>query len=304
MRMPSGRFIVIAVTAIVIAGLANAQDESVLKQRIQTRSEKIVELLKSGAAVEGSDGMLRSRGQLDPQQKQLVDDENKDRQAVFAMIAEKTKVSADEVASMYYERAKVKFPPEMASKTGIGSCNLTPARNADVARLLQYLKQGMNYASQKKYDLALAEFQQARTIDKNFLGLNGNAGAAQLGLKKYADAEASLNAELKLTECLASLNDSQLANFAYFMEVDEKDAGNKREAQAARLKSQLPKAKAEANYNLACAYSLQRQKEPALKALQAAIDAGYSNTRSLNSDPDLGFIRQAPEFRDIVARTR
>jgi tetratricopeptide (TPR) repeat protein len=179
-----------------------------------------------------------------------------------------------------------------------------PAKVADVARLLQYLKQGMTYASQKRYDAALAEFQQALAIDRNFLGLNQNVGAAQLALKKYAEAETSLRAEVKLVDCLAPLNESQLAPFAYYIEVEEKDPQKRRAEQASRLKKDVAKAKADANYNLACLYSVKKDKDPALSALRAAIDAGFSNKQALRSDADLAFIRQTPEFRDIVAKAQ
>ncbi|MEX2264241.1 MAG: DUF1318 domain-containing protein [Bryobacteraceae bacterium] len=290
--------------ALLLAALtALAQDEASLKQRVQGRSQAVVDLLASGAVMEGIDGLLKPNGQLEPPQSQLMQEENKDRQAIFALIAAKSKIPVEDVGELYSKRARAKWPPHAAA-AGLGPCKLSPARNVDAARLLQYLKQGMNYASQKKYDLALAEFQPALAIDRNFLGLNQNVGAAQLALKKYPQAEAAFQAEAKLAECLSPLNEGQLAAFAYFVEVEEKDPVRRKTAQAAKLKTEVARAKAEANYNLACLYSLKRQKEPALGALRAAVDAGFSNKRALNSDSDLAFIRQTPEFRDIAAKVQ
>jgi uncharacterized protein YdbL (DUF1318 family) len=285
--------------AAAVALSLHAQDEATLKQRVEARSKPIVEMLASGAAVEGADGLLKPAGHLDEQQSRLVREENEDRKAIFALIAAKTKLTPDDVASLYYEKAHVKFPPHAVSRAN--QCGLTPARPADVARLLQYLKQGMNYASQKKYDMALAEFQPALAIDKNFLGLNQNVGSADLALKKFPEAEAAFKAELKLVDCLSAMNDEQLSAFAYFLEVDGKDRTSREKAQAQALRAELPKVKAAAHFNMACLYSLQKKQEAGLESLKAAMASGFSNRKALTSDPDLAFLRTAAAFREVVA---
>jgi tetratricopeptide (TPR) repeat protein len=293
------KFFVIAVLAV----LPLMAQEEALKQRVQARSQAVVELLTAGVLSEGVDGLLKPVGQIEPSQSQTMREENQDREAIFQLIAERSHVPVEEVRSMYSKRARVKFPVTSAG-AGAGPCKLVAAKAPDVERLLHYLKQGMMYASQKKFDLALAEFQPALNIDKNFLSLNQNVGSAQLALKKYAEAEAAFKAEVKLTECLSGLNDNQLASFGYFFEVAEKDAAARKRAQAEKLKAELPKARANAHYNLACAYSLQKQKDPALAALRAAVDAGFADKKSLNGDSDLAFVRQAPEFKEIAAKIK
>lgn len=293
------KFFVIAVLAV----LPLMAQEEALKQRVQARSQAVVELLTAGVLSEGVDGLLKPVGQIEPSQSQTMREENQDREAIFQLIAERSHVPVEEVRQMYSKRARVKFPVTSAV-AGAGPCKLVAAKAPDVERLLHYLKQGMMYASQKKFDLALAEFQPALNIDKNFLSLNQNVGSAQLALKKYAEAEAAFKAEVKLTECLSGLNDNQLASFGYFFEVAEKDAAARKRAQAEKLKAELPKARANAHYNLACAYSLQKQKDPALAALRAAVDAGFADKKSLNGDSDLAFVRQAPEFKEIAAKIK
>jgi tetratricopeptide (TPR) repeat protein len=54
-------------------------------------------------------------------------------------------------------------------------------------------------------------------------------------------------------------------------------------------------------YNLACVYSRLSEKGKALAALKRAVDNGYSDLHSLETDPDLDAIRAEPEFRRIVA---
>jgi hypothetical protein len=98
------------------------------------------------------------------------------------------------------------------------------------------------------------------------------------------------------------LNDAQLSNFAYFIEVDEKDPAKRKKEQSDKLKAQIPVIKGTAHYNLACVYSTQKQKDAALTELRAAVDAGFSDKKALSSDPDLAFVRSTPEFRDILSK--
>lgn len=292
----------IAVLISLLAGGLPAQEDA-LKQRVQARSQAVVEMLTSGLVTEGTDGLLKPVGQLEPPQRQTMQEENQDREAIFQLIAEKSGITLDEVRQMYSARAKMKFPPPQAPP-GPPGCKLTPGKPAETARLLQYLKQGMNYASQKQFDNALAEFQPALAIDKNFLNLNLNVGAAQMSLKKYAEAEAAFRAEVKLVDCLAAMNDNQLGAFGYYFEVEEKDAAKRRKAQTEKLKAALPGSRANAHYNLACALARLNQKDQALSELKAAVEAGPVSKQNLNADPDLAAVRSAPEFRDIVARAK
>jgi uncharacterized protein YdbL (DUF1318 family) len=284
---------------VVFAAIAFAQSESELKQRVQARAQAVSALHKSGIVREGANGLLAATTTLDAPQAQTVQEENKDRQAIFALIAKKSKLTSDEVAAMYARRAQ-KLIAEPGPFTG-GPCNLTPAKDVDIARLLQYMKQGMIYATMNKPEPALSEFQQALAIDKNFLGLNQNVASALIALKRYTEAESSLKNEIKLIGCLDPLPDTTLSRFAYMMEIQEKDLAKRSLRQAEVLRTQLGKVKALSQYNLACLYSLQKQKRPALDALRDAVKAGFDDQKALNSDPDLSFIRSSPEFKEILS---
>jgi tetratricopeptide (TPR) repeat protein len=58
------------------------------------------------------------------------------------------------------------------------------------------------------------------------------------------------------------------------------------------------------HYNLACSYSLTQQIELALQALEAAIDLGYRDLKSVDTDPDLKNLRQHAAFKKIRAKIR
>ncbi len=62
----------------------------------------------------------------------------------------------------------------------------------------------------------------------------------------------------------------------------------------------FPRARPTALYNSACAHALMGDTEPALEALQAAIEAGFSNASLVNTDSDLDSLRDHDRFRSIV----
>ena len=58
--------------------------------------------------------------------------------------------------------------------------------------------------------------------------------------------------------------------------------------------------KAMAYYNLACTYSLMKEKAPALEYLEKSIKNGYDNRESIENDKDLDFLRAMPEYKTII----
>lgn len=55
-------------------------------------------------------------------------------------------------------------------------------------------------------------------------------------------------------------------------------------------------------YNLACAYSLNKQKKQALKALDLAVQRGFSNRAHMEKDTDLDFLRDEKAFKEILEK--
>ena len=58
--------------------------------------------------------------------------------------------------------------------------------------------------------------------------------------------------------------------------------------------------KSDGYYNLACCYSLTRQKKPALKALEQAIQLGYKDYSNMKSDSDLDYLRKERKFKKML----
>jgi len=57
-------------------------------------------------------------------------------------------------------------------------------------------------------------------------------------------------------------------------------------------------------YNLACSYSLNRQFDFAIAALETALNLGYRDLNWLAKDPDLRQLRKQPLFRRIEDKIR
>jgi len=80
-----------------------------------------------------------------------------------------------------------------------------------------------------------------------------------------------------------------------------------RVAEALRLDERLRELQPtdpEVRYNLACSLSLNRHFEQAAAELSQALELGFKDVHSVQSDPDLADLRAHPAFRSIGARLR
>ena len=55
-------------------------------------------------------------------------------------------------------------------------------------------------------------------------------------------------------------------------------------------------------YNLACSYSLLRQHNEALEALEKCMVLGYDDFQFLKEDSDLNSLRKDPRFKDLLIK--
>ncbi|ACB76071.1 TPR end-of-group domain-containing protein [Opitutus terrae] len=59
---------------------------------------------------------------------------------------------------------------------------------------------------------------------------------------------------------------------------------------------------ATAHYNLACSLALVKRKAEALRALEKAIELGYSDGDWMQQDPDLDSLKNSPAFKALLAK--
>ena len=57
-------------------------------------------------------------------------------------------------------------------------------------------------------------------------------------------------------------------------------------------------------YNLACTYSLDKQKKKALKSLKMAVEAGFKNRAHIEKDSDLDNLRNEKAFKEIMEQLK
>ncbi|MCO5564090.1 hypothetical protein L7F22_017746 [Adiantum nelumboides] len=60
------------------------------------------------------------------------------------------------------------------------------------------------------------------------------------------------------------------------------------------------KEEAVANYNIACCYSKLNEVEAGLSALEAAMESGFEDYKTIRSDPDLANLRASPKFTPLI----
>ncbi len=112
-------FISLIFTTCFLSSLASADNS--LSQRMKTRLPEVLALKNSGAVGEGMDGKLLVRKREGEKLEKLVKAENKDRAALFVLLAKKTGGTPDEVAK--------KFAQGMASKAKKGHWFKKPSGN-------------------------------------------------------------------------------------------------------------------------------------------------------------------------------
>jgi transcriptional regulator GlxA family with amidase domain len=70
---------------------------------------------------------------------------------------------------------------------------------------------------------------------------------------------------------------------------------------AAKHATEFPDVRADAHFNIACAYARQGKSDAAIEQVQRAVAAGFKAKWALNGDPDLASIRSDARFQKIVA---
>lgn len=280
--------------AIITAccGMAQAAEPAEsLRQSVQSRQPRVMELIAACRAQEGDDGVLRALAAATAEDRRLIASENADRGRVWDLIAAASHVAPREVSQMFAGRA-VRRNPAQCSGDSLASCLGNPApQPADATRLLVYLKQGIRFAQARSYQNALREFEQVLRIDPEFPGARKNIGSATLRLRQYNLAAKEFQKELETIGCLSAQSDSAIQPFCYFVEPGEAPA------QVAECRRRLDSVRAATYYSQACLFSLLGDIEKSLDALQRAREAGFNDKRAIATDPDLRALRASPRYR-------
>ncbi|MDQ2900355.1 MAG: hypothetical protein M3Y07_11230 [Acidobacteriota bacterium] len=177
------------------------------------------------------------------------------------MVDDAERQNLDKIAKRYRldPGATAAIEKEFQLPVAQNACGLQAVAHPDAQRALEYLKQGMNYASQRKPEAALDEFQQVLKIDPHYLAIQQNIGLQYAALGRYPEAEKAIHQELDLLTCFGKMTDAQLAPFDYMMETGRKPAGEKRTEQTQTFRRRAQETQAAAHYNLACRFAMQKR---------------------------------------------
>ena len=194
---------------------------------------------------------------------------------------------------------------------------------------------GLAYLQQKRFDDAMATFKDVIDKNPNFYGAYRWASITAQGMGdfgaavEYAEgavrvAPYSEEGYLHLVSAAQKNGDTELANRAREAEVAnamrklELDPDNHLvrsrlaplyvhrgdEREARRLLELLEQSGTDEGvvlYNMSCTWALLNDRENSLDYLRKALKAGYSNIIEwVQADPDYDFLRDDPEFKEIV----
>ncbi|PTX90747.1 YdbL family protein [Opitutus sp. ER46] len=105
------RLIFLAATLAVGLSAARAEEREAVKARMEQRQGTVDALKDRKVVGENNRGFLEPRGTLSAADQKVVSDENADRSTVYAAIAAKAGVSADQVGRARAQKISVNSKP-------------------------------------------------------------------------------------------------------------------------------------------------------------------------------------------------
>jgi tetratricopeptide (TPR) repeat protein len=162
-----------------------------------------------------------------------------------------------------------------------------------------YANLGASYIGLSNYKESNFFSQKAIELDPNMAMAYANLGTAYIGLNDYKEGKEFLLKALELNPQISGAFNS----LGYL--------NNKLGRYEEAIKFHLKAIKLDSNnpnpvFNLACVYSLKKDKDSTLKYLEQAIDNGYVKLKVIEEDSDLDFIREAApeEYQRIIEKLK
>lgn len=165
---------------------------------------------------------------------------------------------------------------------------------------LAYQQMGRALLQLQRYDEATAAYEKALSLGGTDAGIYVGLGQIRLGQRRFEEAANYLS---KATEMGArnSLIYGQLA-FAQ-MNLDRNEDAIKSYEKA--FEAGIPpgaNTRGLAYYNMACAYTRLKQTDKAFEMLNKAVDEGFVNRQTFETDTDLAPLRSDARFQALLAR--
>ena len=163
-----------------------------------------------------------------------------------------------------------------------------------------YIHYARMLSQQQKFPEAYSAFETAYKLDPRNPAAQAGMGQIRFGERKYAEAEpllaSAINAgfrnpmlygQLAYSQLAANKNEEAIKTYEAAFQIGIPPGANTRGL---------------AYYNMACAYARLKNIDKAFEMLGKAIDEGYANRHSLETDTDLAPLRSDARFQALLAR--
>lgn len=163
-----------------------------------------------------------------------------------------------------------------------------------------YYQMGRMLAQLRRFDEAGSAYEKAISFGVQHGGVYNSLGQTRLAQKRYEEAVNYLQKAIELG-ARSSLTYGQLAFAQMFLNRNE-DAIKSYEAAFAAGIPPGANTRGVAYYNMACAYVRLKQNDKAFEMLNKAVEAGFNNRQTLETDNDLTPLRTDSRFQELLAK--
>ena len=173
----------------------------------------------------------------------------------------------------------------------------TAANPRDAQGFIHYARM---LSQQRKFAEAYAAFETAFKLDPQNPAAQAGMGQTRFAERRYADAE----------PLLSSAINGGFRNPLVYGQLAYSQLASNKNAEAIKTYEEAfqigippgPNTRGVAYYNMACAYSRMKNIDKAFEMLAKAIDEGYANRTSFETDDDLASLRGDARFKALLDR--
>lgn len=163
-----------------------------------------------------------------------------------------------------------------------------------------YSSLGRMLAQQRRFDEAGAAYEKAMALGVRHGGIYNGLGQTRLSQRRYSEAADMLGKAVELG-ARSSMTYGQLA-FAQMGANRNEDAIRSYEQAFAAGIPPGANTRGTAYYNMACAYARLKNIDKAFEMLNKAVDEGFANRNTVETDNDLAPMRGDPRFGELLKR--
>ena len=163
-----------------------------------------------------------------------------------------------------------------------------------------HMQMGRMLVILQRYDEAGAAYEKALALGINHGGLYNGLGQTRMAQKRWEDAANYLSKAVE-AGARSSFTYGQLAFAQMHLNRNEDALKSYEKAFEAGIPPGA-NTRGTAYYNMACAYARLKQTDKAFEMLGRAVDEGFANRRTFETDTDLAPLRTDARFQELLKR--